>query len=99
MLINSYRFILEICSLIAVIILITNKNHLLISLLALERLILSLVILIPVNILISNIQSLFISIVLLSIGACEARLGLALMVIISRTYGSDIIKSLSIRKC
>jgi NADH-ubiquinone oxidoreductase chain 4L len=99
MLINSYRIILEICSLIAVIILITNKNHLLISLLALESLILRLVILIPTNILISNIQSLFFSIVLLSIGACEARLGLALIVIISRTYGSDIIKSLSLRKC
>lgn len=99
MLINSYRIILEICSLIAVIILITNKNHLLISLLALERLILRLVILIPVNIIISNVQSLFVRIVLLSIGACEARLGLALIVIISRTYGSDIIKSLSSRKC
>lgn len=99
MLINSYRIILEICSLIAVIILITNKNHLLISLLALESLMLRLVILIPTNILISNVQSLFFRIVLLSIGACEARLGLALIVIISRTYGSDIIKSLSLRKC
>ena len=99
MLINSYRIILEICSIIAVIILIINKNHLLLSLLALERLILRLVILIPINIIISNIQSLFIRIVLLSIGACEARIGLALIVIISRTYGSDMIKSLSIRKC
>ena len=99
MLINSYRIILEICSLTALIILIINKNHLLISLLALERLILRLVILIPVNILISNVQSLFIRIVLLSIGACEARLGLALIVIISRAYVSDLIKSLSSRKC
>lgn len=99
MLINSYRIILEVCSLIAVIVLITNKNHLLISLLALERLILRLAILIPINIIFSNVQSLFIRVILLSIGACEARLGLALIVIISRTYGSDIIKSLSIRKC
>jgi NADH-ubiquinone oxidoreductase chain 4L len=99
MLINSYRIILEICSLIAVIVLITNKNHLLISLLALERIILRLAILIPINIILSNVQSMFIRVILLSIGACEARLGLALIVIISRTYGSDIIKSLSIRKC
>lgn len=99
MLINSYRVIIEICSLIAVIIFITNKNHLLLSLLALERLILRLVILITANLLFSNIQSLFIRVILLSVGACEARLGLALIVIISRTYGSDIIKSLSLRKC
>jgi NADH:ubiquinone oxidoreductase subunit K len=99
MLINSYRIILEICSLIAVITLITNKNHLLISLLALERLVLRLVILISINIALSRIQALFISVVLLSIRACEASLGLALIVIISRTYGSDILKSLSLRKC
>jgi NADH-ubiquinone oxidoreductase chain 4L len=99
MIINSYAIIIEICSLLAIIILITNKNHLLISLLALERFILTLVILIPINIISSNIQSIFIRIVLLSIGACEARLGLALIVIISRTYGSDIINTLSINKC
>lgn len=99
MLINSYRIIIEICSLIAVIIFITNKNHLLLSLLALERLILRLVILVTANIIFSNVQSLFIRIILLSVGACEARLGLALIVIMSRTYGSDILKSISLRKC
>jgi len=38
-------------------------------------------------------------IILLTFGACEARLGLRIIVIISRTYGADMLNSLSINKC
>lgn len=69
------------------------------SLLYLEATILSLVILIPLVTTILSSQSIFIRIMLLSIGACEARLGLAVIVIISRTYGSDLINSLHPYKC
>lgn len=99
MLINSYRIILELCSISAIIALIINKNHLLISLLSLEAFILRLVILIPVTISIASSESIYIRIILLSIGACEARLGLALIVLISRTYGSDKIQSVTSNKC
>lgn len=99
MLINHYIFIFILCSMLAMIGLIINRKHLLIALLYLEAFMLRLVILIPLSIIIFSSQSIFISIVLLSIGACEARLGLALIVIISRTYGSDLISSTTINKC
>jgi NADH-ubiquinone oxidoreductase chain 4L len=99
MLINSYRTIIIVCSISAIIALILNKNHLLISLLSLEAFILRLVILIPVSLSISSADSLFTRIILLSIGACEASLGLALIVLISRTYGSDKIQSVTSNKC
>lgn len=99
MLINHNILIFEICSLLAITGLIINRKHLLIALLYLEAFILRLVILIPFSISVFSSQSIFISIVLLSVGACEASLGLALIVIISRTYGSDLIKSIRINKC
>lgn len=40
-----------------------------------------------------------ISIVILTFGACEARLGLRLIVIISRYYGRDMLKTLTTNKC
>lgn len=60
---------------------------------------LTLVAIIPLSISIVGIPISTISIVLLTFGACEASLGLSLIVIISRFYGSDILKSLSINKC
>lgn len=36
--------------------------------------------------------------VILTLSACEARLGLALLVFIVRTYGNDLIQSLSIHR-
>ena len=74
--------IIEICIFSAIIGLIINNKHLLISLLFLERIILALVILIPISIIALSSHSIFIRIILLSIGACEASLGLALIVII-----------------
>lgn len=99
MLINSYITFIRLCSLSAIIALIINKNHLLISLLSLEAFILRLVMLIPVTLAACSSESIFTRIILLSIGACEARLGLALIVLISRTYGSDKIQSVTSNKC
>lgn len=99
MLINSYIIILQICSISAIVALILNKNHLLMSLLALEAFILRLVIIVPMTLSITSARAIFTRIILLSIGACEARLGLALIVLISRTYGSDKIQSVTINKC
>jgi NADH-ubiquinone oxidoreductase chain 4L len=47
----------------------------------------------------SSARAIFTRIILLSIGACEARLGLALIVLMSRTYGSDKIQSVTANKC
>ena len=84
---------------IIIIALVTQINHLLISLFCLEGMILTLLLLIP---LISYATSIYIpqiTMILLTIAACEASLGLRLIVIISRTYGSDNINSLTVNKC
>lgn len=60
---------------------------------------LSLIIIIPSIIVYSSILNPQLTIILLTIRVVEARLGLRLLVIISRKHGSDIIKSLTINKC
>lgn len=78
---------------------IIQHKHFLISLFSLEGIILTLVALIPISLNSFRISSATISLIILTFGACEARLGLRLIVLISRYYGSDIFKSLSINKC
>lgn len=79
--------------------LLTQRSHFLISLLCLEGIMLSLVLFIPSLIYSLQISLPTIRIILLTFGACEASLGLRILVHISRSYGSDIIKSLTINKC
>lgn len=82
-----------------IVALLAQRSHLLIALLCLEGIILRLVLYIPSLIYIIQLSIPSISIILLTFGACEARLGLRILVYMSRSYGSDIIKSLSINKC
>jgi len=78
---------------------IYQNEHLLISLLCLEGIILTLVLFIPISMFSSQIIIPSIRIIILTFGACEASLGLSLIVFMSRSYGSDIIKSITINKC
>jgi len=78
---------------------VSQRHHLLITLLALERIILILVIFIPLTSTSSHIPIVFQRIILLTFGACEARLGLSLIVLMSRSHGSDILNTISINKC
>lgn len=92
--------IFQITFIFSFIAFIIQRTHLLISLLCLEGIILSLVLLIPRILSHSNIfSSTLFAVILLTLGACEARLGLRLIVNISRSYGSDIIKSITTNKC
>ena len=100
MTVTTYIIILLLtCTLISTTGFILNKNHLLISLLYLESFMLALVLLLPISYTIFSSCTIHSSVVILSIAACEARIGLALIVAISRTYGSDIINILSLNKC
>ena len=65
------------------------------ALLSLEGVILSIVLFIILNL--SSVDS-FICIVLLTFGACEARLGLACLVLLIRRSGSDQLRILTIVK-
>lgn len=78
---------------------VSQRHHLLIVLLCLERVTLT-----SILILITKLGSLalienYLFIVILAFGAIEASLGLRLLVVISRKRGNDLISSLTLRKC
>nr|AOR07199.1 NADH dehydrogenase subunit 4L [Mesenchytraeus solifugus] len=79
--------------------LIMQRSHFLMSLLSLEGVMLSTVLFIPILVYHSSIFLPTISIIMLTFGACEASLGLSLLVKMSRSYGSDMMSSLSTNKC
>nr|ALQ78823.1 NADH dehydrogenase subunit 4L [Hemipodia simplex] len=93
MMISSTLFIATSFSILTMI---TQRRHLLMALLALESVMLTLTLTI---VLFASMNELFMSFVLLTLAACEASLGLACLVIITRTYGNDYFKSLSMNKC
>jgi NADH-ubiquinone oxidoreductase chain 4L len=78
---------------------ILQRRNILITLLRLEATTLTLTIT-AIQYIGDSVQiEIFFFIIILTIGATEARIGLALLISISRKSGSDIIKSLTIRKC
>lgn len=79
--------------------LLIQRKHLLISLLSLEAIILSLACLIIFSIGRITQWDPFLFIIILTFGACEARLGLSLLVVTTRSIGSDIVNSLTSSKC
>lgn len=93
--------ILTLSSIIPLTVIITliticiQRRHILIALLTLEAIILILIIITIIR----YYSELYTTIIILSIGACEASLGLGCLVAITRTYGNDLIKSTNINKC
>nr|ASU92913.1 NADH dehydrogenase subunit 4L [Proechimys guyannensis]ASU92926.1 NADH dehydrogenase subunit 4L [Proechimys guyannensis] len=76
------------------------RSHMMSSLLCLEGMMLSLFILGTITML--NLQhtlSFSIPIMLLVFAACEAAVGLALLVMISNTYGIDYVQNLNLLQC
>jgi NADH:ubiquinone oxidoreductase subunit K len=69
------------------------------ALLSLEAIILSLALLLTIINSSPHSLEFFYCLIILTFGACEARVALAILVRISRTYGNDIINTLSINKC
>jgi len=78
---------------------IINTSHFLISLLCLEGIILSIVVFFPsvTTVITASIPAS--ALILLTFGACEASLGLRILVKMSRHYGSDTISNLALNKC
>lgn len=76
------------------------RAHLMSSLLCLEGIILSLFIIGVIIILITHFTlSNILPIVLLVFAACEAAVGLSLLVIVSNTYGADFVQNLNLLQC
>lgn len=85
---------------ISLIGLLVYRSHLISSLLCLEGIILSLFIIITVIILSNHFTLANIApIILLVFAACEAALGLSLLVIVSNTYGTDYVQNLNLLQC
>nr|NP_871769.1 NADH dehydrogenase subunit 4L [Urotrichus talpoides]Q7Y8D5.1 RecName: Full=NADH-ubiquinone oxidoreductase chain 4L; AltName: Full=NADH dehydrogenase subunit 4L [Urotrichus talpoides]BAC78882.1 NADH dehydrogenase subunit 4L [Urotrichus talpoides] len=89
-----------IAFLISLLGLLMYRSHLMSSLLCLEGMMLSLFILGTIMIL--NIHftlASMIPIILLVFAACEAAIGLSLLVMVSNTYGVDYVQNLNLLQC
>nr|WLD05656.1 NADH dehydrogenase subunit 4L [Alaysia sp. n. 2 MM-2023] len=78
---------------------ILQRRHLLMALLALESTTLLTMIFAATIYGAPSQFNIIIILVIMTLAACEASLGLALMVIMTRSYGADTVKLLSINKC
>nr|YP_009911625.1 NADH dehydrogenase subunit 4L [Hesperosciurus griseus]QLD22692.1 NADH dehydrogenase subunit 4L [Hesperosciurus griseus] len=76
------------------------RSHLMSSLLCLEGMMLSMFIMITLATLNTHFMLSFtLPVVLLVFAACEAAVGLALLVMVSNTYGMDYVQNLNILQC
>nr|ACE01603.1 NADH dehydrogenase subunit 4L [Canis lupus familiaris]AEG24473.1 NADH dehydrogenase subunit 4L [Canis lupus familiaris] len=76
------------------------RSHLMSSLLCLEGMMLSLFVMMSVTILNNHLTlASMMPIVLLVFAACEAALGLSLLVMVSNTYGTDYVQNLNLLQC
>nr|YP_011003914.1 NADH dehydrogenase subunit 4L [Leopardus guttulus]WPS67054.1 NADH dehydrogenase subunit 4L [Leopardus guttulus] len=80
--------------------LLVYRSHLMSSLLCLEGMMLSLFIMMTVTILNNHFTlASMVPIILLVFAACEAALGLSLLVMVSNTYGTDYVQNLNLLQC
>nr|YP_007626545.1 NADH dehydrogenase subunit 4L [Potamochoerus porcus]AEP22022.1 NADH dehydrogenase subunit 4L [Potamochoerus porcus] len=85
---------------IALMGLLMYRSHLMSSLLCLEGMMLSLFIMSTLIILNTHFTlASMMPIILLVFAACEAALGLSLLVMVSNTYGSDYVQNLNLLQC
>nr|AEP22243.1 NADH dehydrogenase subunit 4L [Tragelaphus scriptus]WAM60706.1 NADH dehydrogenase subunit 4L [Tragelaphus scriptus]WAM60758.1 NADH dehydrogenase subunit 4L [Tragelaphus scriptus]WAM60784.1 NADH dehydrogenase subunit 4L [Tragelaphus scriptus]WAM60836.1 NADH dehydrogenase subunit 4L [Tragelaphus scriptus] len=80
--------------------LLMYRSHLMSSLLCLEGMMLSLFVMAALTILNSHFTlANMMPIILLVFAACEAALGLSLLVMVSNTYGTDYVQNLNLLQC
>nr|YP_009543742.1 NADH dehydrogenase subunit 4L [Stereobalanus canadensis]AXY64129.1 NADH dehydrogenase subunit 4L [Stereobalanus canadensis] len=79
--------------------LITNQTHLLSTLLSLELLLMSLFSGTALWTITNTTPSIYMIMPLLALSACEASVGLALLVSLSRSHGSDLTRNMNLLKC
>nr|YP_220701.1 NADH dehydrogenase subunit 4L [Mystacina tuberculata]Q58F60.1 RecName: Full=NADH-ubiquinone oxidoreductase chain 4L; AltName: Full=NADH dehydrogenase subunit 4L [Mystacina tuberculata]AAX50190.1 NADH dehydrogenase subunit 4L [Mystacina tuberculata] len=80
--------------------LLMYRSHMMSSLLCLEGMMLSLFVMVTITILNTHLTlASMMPIILLVFAACEAALGLALLVMVSNTYGVDYVQNLNLLQC
>nr|YP_008578500.1 NADH dehydrogenase subunit 4L [Vampyrum spectrum]CDF66116.1 ND4L [Vampyrum spectrum] len=76
------------------------RSHMMSSLLCLEGMMLSLFVILTMTILNNHLTlASMLPIILLVFAACEAALGLSLLVMVSTTYGTDYVQNLNLLQC
>ena len=90
-----FRFVGAMFSMVA---LAMQRKHLLRCLLSLEAITLTLFVFILRQRSIQNFEG-FIALLLITLAACEASLGLAILVSLIRTHGNDYVFSYNLQKC
>uniref|UniRef100_UPI0030E235A6 NADH dehydrogenase subunit 4L n=1 Tax=Pilargis verrucosa TaxID=1818081 RepID=UPI0030E235A6 len=96
---SSSMFLIPLTTLFTLLSLVVQRNRLLMALLSLEAMMLTLVLLTTTTLSLFTPTSMFLCLILLSFSACEASLGLACLVAMMRSYGTDQIKALTLNKC
>nr|UOU85210.1 NADH dehydrogenase subunit 4L [Haematopota pluvialis] len=81
-----------------VMVFVSNRKHLLSTLLSLEFMVLSLFLLLFIYLNLYNYESFF-SMMFLTFGVCEGALGLSVLVSMIRTHGNDYFQTFSILQC
>nr|BDQ44222.1 NADH dehydrogenase subunit 4L [Pheretima kunigamiensis] len=96
---NTPLTIMCLMPILAMVNMLFNQTHFLMTLLSLESITLSLTLFVPLMLMNCSAPNTAMAVILLTFGACEASLGLSLMVCMSRSYGNDMLKSLTTSKC
>nr|YP_010584239.1 NADH dehydrogenase subunit 4L [Theromyzon tessulatum]UZT67728.1 NADH dehydrogenase subunit 4L [Theromyzon tessulatum] len=96
---NYQMMIMSLLPVIALLNLTLYKNHFLHVLLCLEVITLSMLLFLSLKFLTVNMSIPLMSVVILTLGACEASLGLTLLVLMVRNFGSDNLNNISTNKC
>nr|UTY22725.1 NADH dehydrogenase subunit 4L [Hirudo nipponia]WDA96067.1 NADH dehydrogenase subunit 4L [Hirudo nipponia] len=84
---------------VCIINVVFHITSLLMVLLSLEAMMLSIMIMLISTMMFIEMNVPMVCVLILSMGACETSLGLSLLVIMSRSYGSDMVNLLSMSKC
>nr|UFX54163.1 NADH dehydrogenase subunit 4L [Cryptotis merriami] len=85
---------------VALLGLLMYRSHLMSSLLCLEGMMLTLFIMATITVLNSHFTlASMLPIILLVFAACEAAVGLSLLVMVSNTYGVDYVQNLNLLQC
>lgn len=98
MIINLYIYIPIFIFMSASMVYVSNRKHLLITLLSLEYLILSLFLFLCIYLIKNNLEIYFI-ILFLVFRVCEGALGLSILVSIVRTHGNNYFQSFNLLRC
>nr|YP_003331205.1 NADH dehydrogenase subunit 4L [Whitmania pigra]ABX79785.1 NADH dehydrogenase subunit 4L [Whitmania pigra] len=91
--------LLLIVPIMCVVNVVFHATSLLMILLSLEAMMLSVMFMLIGSSMFIEMSIPMISVMVLSVSACETSLGLSILVIMSRSYGSDMVNLLSMSKC